>query len=182
MNRIKFTAVALTLGLLSSAALAGDGYTANAAFQDMLKLEGTWTGEARVVPVGANKEDMPVSTSTVTWENIGFDTSIMQTFLAGTPAEMVSMYHQDGPEKLIHTHYCAAKNQPSMAFRDVAEAGVIDFQFTSGTNMDVNVDGHAHNSSMKIIDENTYETRTENWSAGKLASVRYTVMKRVNES
>ena len=183
MNRIRFTAVALSLGLLSSAAFAGDtGYTADEAFQNMLKLEGTWTGESRVVPVGANKEDMPTSTTTVTWENIGFETTIMQTFLAGTPAEMVSMYHQDGPEKLIHTHYCAAKNQPSMAFRDMAEPGVIDFQFTSGTNMDVDVDGHAHNSSMKIIDENTYETRTENWSAGKLASVRYTLMKRVNES
>jgi len=183
MKKVKFTAVALTLGLLSSVAFAGDeGYTANEAFQNMLKLEGTWTGESRVVPVGAAKEDMPTSTTTVTWENIGFETSIMQTFLAGTPAEMVSMYHQDGPEKLIHTHYCAAKNQPSMAFRDVAEPGVIDFRFTSGTNMDVNVDGHAHNSSMKIIDENTYETRTENWSAGKLASVRYTLMKRVNES
>lgn len=69
-----------------------------------------------------------------------------------------------------------------MAFRDVFEAGVIDFQFTSGTNMDVNVDGHAHKSSMKIIDDNTYETRTENRSGGKLASVRYALMKRVNES
>jgi len=45
--------------------------------------------------------------------------------------------------------------------------------------MDVHVDGHAHNSNMRMIDEDTYETRSESWSGGKLASVRYTTMKRV---
>ena len=105
----------------------------------------------------------------------------MQTFAAGTPAEMVSMYHQNGKEELIHTHYCAIGNQPSMKFIDSGEEGVIDFRFTKGTNMDVNADAHAHHSFMRIIDENTYESRTENWGGGQLTSVRYTTMKRVAE-
>lgn len=180
MTKLRIATAALACSLLSTTALAGDEvYGASAAFQDMLKLEGSWTGESRVVPVGAKKEDMPVSTTSVTFENIAFDTSIMQTFLAGTPAEMVSMYHQDGSEKLIHTHYCAAKNQPSMAFQSTGKSGEIDFKFTHGTNMDVHVDGHAHDSFMRIIDEDHYESRSESWSGGKLASVRYTLMTRV---
>jgi hypothetical protein len=31
---------------------------------------------------------------------------------------------------------------------------------------------------MKVIDENTYESRTENWSGGKLVSIRFTTMRR----
>ena len=56
---------------------------------------------------------------------------------------------------------------------------IIDFQFTKGTNMDVNLDPHAHHSFFKIIDEDTYESRTENWGGGKATSYRYTVMQRV---
>jgi hypothetical protein len=174
-----FTAGIFTL-LFSTVALAGDGFTPDEAFQTMLKLEGTWIGEAAVVPVGQSREDAQVSSTSVSFKNIG-NSSVMQTFAAGTPAEMVSVYHQNGKEELIHTHYCAIGNQPSMTFADSDEAGVIDFQFTSGTNMDVEVDPHAHDSYMKIIDEDTYETRTANWGGGKVTSYRYTTMKRVQD-
>ncbi|NKB32682.1 MAG: hypothetical protein GKR91_06255 [Pseudomonadales bacterium] len=177
MNRLQTTAISFSAMMLCSSAFAGDGFTPDEAFQTMLQLEGSWTGEAQVVPVGQSKEDAAISSTTVSFKNIG-NSSVMQTFAAGTPAEMVSMYHQNGKEELIHTHYCAIGNQPSMTFVDTDEQGAIDFQFTKGTNMDVNVDPHAHHSFMKIIDENTYETRTENWGGGKLISVRYTTMKR----
>jgi hypothetical protein len=68
-----------------------------------------------------------------------------------------------------------------MTFRDSGEEGVIDFQFTKGTNMDVASSPHAHHSFMRMIDDDTYETRTENWGGGKVTSVRYTTMKRVAE-
>ena len=178
MKLLKIAAISTAGLVLSASALADNGFTPDEAFQTMLKLEGTWTGEAVVVPVGQSKEDATKSATTVSFKNIG-NSSVMQTFAAGTPAEMVSMYHQNGKEELIHTHYCAIGNQPSMTFANTAEAGVIDFQFTKGTNMDVHADPHAHNSYMKIIDEDTYETRTENWGGGQLTSYRYTTMKRV---
>jgi hypothetical protein len=178
MKKLTIAALSAASLLLSPAVLAGDGFTPDEAFQTMLKLEGTWTGEAVVVPVGQSREDAAVSTTTVSFKTIG-NSSVMQTFAAGTPAEMVSMYHQNGKEELIHTHYCAIGNQPSMTFVDSNDEGVIDFQFTNGTNMNVDVDPHAHNSFMRIIDEDTYETRTENWGGGKLTSYRYTTMKRV---
>lgn len=177
MNKLKIATILSSSLLLSASALAGDGYTADQAFKTMLTLEGTWVGEARVVPVGQNIEDVDASPTSVHYKNIG-NSSVMATFAKGTPAEMVSMYHQNGSNELIHTHYCAIGNQPSMTFRNSDEAGVIDFQFTKGTNMDVNTDPHAHHSYFKMIDEDTYESRTQNWGGGKVTSVRYTVMKR----
>lgn len=180
MKKLQMAALSTAALVLSASALAGDGFTPDQAFQSMLKLEGTWTGEAVVVAAGDDKDDAAKSPTTVSFKNIG-NSSVMQTFAAGTPAEMISLYHQDGKEELIHTHYCAIGNQPSMTFTSTGEDGVIDFQFTNGTNMDVHADPHAHNSYMRIIDEDTYETRTENWSGGQLASYRYTTMKRVQE-
>ncbi|PCJ27481.1 MAG: hypothetical protein COA96_02995 [SAR86 cluster bacterium] len=178
MKLIKIAAMSTAALLISNFALADDGFTPDGAFQSMLKLEGTWSGEAETVAAGLPRADAVKSTTTVSFKNIG-NSSVMQTFAAGTPAEMISMYHQNGKEELIHTHYCAIGNQPSMTFASTGEQGVIDFKFTSGTNMDVNADPHAHNSYIKIIDEDTYETRTENWGGGKLVSYRYTTMKRV---
>lgn len=181
MNKTKTTKAALFITsslLLSSSALAGDGFSPDAAFQTMLKLEGTWVGEGAFVPVGQSEDDVEKSTATVSFKNIG-NSTVMQTFAAGTPAEMVSMYHQNGKQELIHTHYCAIGNQPSMAFVESDDSGVIDFKFTQGTNMDVNSDAHAHHSWMRIIDEDTYETRTENWANGEVVSYRVTTMKRV---
>lgn len=180
MKRLSKAVISTGTLLLCTSALAGDGFTPDEAFKTMLTLEGSWTGEAVVVAVGQSKEEAAVASTTVSFKNIG-NSSVMQTFAAGTPAEMVSVYHQNGEEELIHTHYCAIGNQPSMAFVASDEEGAIDFRFTNGTNMDVNEDPHAHHSFFKILDENTYETRTENWSRGELISVRYTTMHRDSE-
>lgn len=180
MKKLRLLTLSLAALLLSTVTIADDaGFTADQAFKTMLTLEGTWTGDAVVVPVGQSKEDGTASNTTVTYRTIGNGTSVMATFAAGTPSEMVSMYHQDGKDTLIHTHYCAVGNQPSMSFVETAEEGVIDFQFTTGTNMDVNADYHVHNSYLKIIDEDHFEARSERWGDGKLMSYRYTTMTRV---
>ena len=122
MRKLHFAALSTAALLLSSTALAGDGFSPDEAFQTMLTLEGKWAGEAQVVPVGQDRADAAVAATSVSFKNIG-NSSVMQTFAAGTPAEMVSMYHQNGKEELIHTHYCAIGNQPSMTFRDSGEEG-----------------------------------------------------------
>ena len=52
MRKLHFAALSTAALLLSSTALAGDGFSPDEAFQTMLKLEGKWAGEAQVVPVG----------------------------------------------------------------------------------------------------------------------------------
>lgn len=159
--------------VLSTTALADDTtLNANSAFILMQTLEGTWVGDAVVVKVGQSKEEGVKSKSKVTYRNIANNTSIIATYAEGTPMEMVSMFHQNGPEELIHTHYCAVGNQPSMRFEKSDKPGVIKFLFSQGTNMDVNADGHVHNSTLRIIDENTIESSSDLWSGGKKTSTR----------
>ena len=102
MRKLHFAALSTAALLLSSAALAGDGFSPDEAFQTMLKLEGKWAGEAQVVPVGQARDDAAVAATSVSFKNIG-NSSVMQTFAAGTPAEMVSMYHQNGKEEHART-------------------------------------------------------------------------------
>lgn len=176
-----WTAAALLCSVGAATALAGTPdavYTAESAFAQLVKLEGTWVGESATVPVGTPKEEAAKSESTVTFEAIANDTSVIVTFLDGSPMEMVSVYHMDGPETLIHTHYCAAGNQPSMTFTPSTEPGIINFEFTRGSNMDVTKDGHAHDGFIRVVDENTIETTSNLWRDGKTAAVRHATLKR----
>ena len=105
-------------------------------------------------------------------------TSVMATFAEGKPMEMVSLYHLDGQNQLVHTHYCAVGNQPTMRFEKTDKPGVIKFDFASGTNMDVTKDGHVHGGTMKLNADGTLESATELWRDGKLSSMRYTKLTR----
>ncbi len=183
-NRLTKTAVQLLIvgGVLIATAHRGSAgekaHPATTAFEILKSLEGTWTGESLVVRQGQKKEEGTASQSTVTYKTIASGTSVMATFLVDTPAEMVSMYHLDGPDELIHTHYCAVGNQPTMQFTESSEAGLIKFEFLRGANMDVKKDGHVHAGTMKRVDDNTLVTETEIWRGGKLWSVRYATLHR----
>lgn len=181
---MKTALVVLIAAVVCVPAFSGDlkleqkAFTASEAFEAMKALDGTWTGEANVVKEGQPKEEGTKSTTSVTYNVIANDTSIVATYGEGTPTEMVSLFHQDGPDKLIHTHYCAAGNQPSMQFKSSSEPNTITFLFSGGTNMDVTKDGHAHDTTIRIIDENTIESISALWSGGKKYSTRYATMTR----
>lgn len=180
----RFSILVIAMTLIVPAALADDVpqgsriLDAEGAFDVLKHLEGTWEGEALVVPVGASKEDGVQSTTTVKYETIANDTSVMATFAEGSPMEMVSLYHLDGKNELVHTHYCAVGNQPTMRFEKTDKPGVIKFDFASGTNMDVTKDGHVHGGTMKLKADGTLESATELWNNGKLSSMRYTKLTR----
>ena len=182
MRRFSILLIAMTL--IVPAALADDvpqgslGLDAEGAFDVLKQLEGTWEGEALVVPVGQSKEDGVQSTTTVKYKTIANDTSVMATYAEGLPMEMVSLYHLDGKNELVHTHYCAVGNQPTMRFEKTDKPGVITFGFSSGTNMDVNKDGHVHAGRMQLKADGTLESATELWRDGKLSSMRYTKLTR----
>ena len=185
MFRIRtITCVALLSIVLSPVTLAADKVdsdeplTAATGFERMVALEGTWTGESITVPVGKTKEEGTKSNSTVIYESIANDTSVIATYAKDTPMEMVSVYHMDGPDRLIHTHYCAVGNQPSMKYEPSQNASEIVFKFTHGTNMDVEKDGHVHDATIRFIDDDTIETESIAWNEGKPAYTRYATLKR----
>ncbi|MCC6678425.1 MAG: hypothetical protein IT436_14915 [Phycisphaerales bacterium] len=53
--------------------------------------------------------------------------AVCETMMPGTPYEMVNMYHLDGPDTLVITHYCAVGNQPRMTGHAPKTPGTYEF-------------------------------------------------------
>ena len=64
----------------------------------------------------------------------GDGSAVMHWLDAGTPHEMVTMFHMDGGD-LLATHYCSAHNQPRFKAAPGADAARIAFEFKDGTNI-----------------------------------------------
>jgi hypothetical protein len=91
--------------------------------------------------------------------------ALLETIFPGTPHEMVTVYHADGPD-LVLTHYCMEGNQPRMRARN-AGGPRFDFKFDGGTNIDPQRDRHMHSASFELLGED--EIRSE-WT--ELAEAR----------
>jgi hypothetical protein len=89
----------------------------------------------------------------------GGGSAIMHLMAQGTPYEMVTMFHPDGPT-LLATHYCAAHNQPRMQMVSAPGANQIAFRFKDGTNIGPG-DGHMVGLVITFIDANHHD---EAWS------------------
>jgi hypothetical protein len=75
--------------------------------------------------------------------------------------DMISMFHMDGPNKLLLTHYCGAGNQPRMQASVSPDGKIISFNFMDGTNIDPPDAGHMQRMVLTLIDENHH---TEEWT------------------
>ena len=81
-------------------------------FERMKGLVGTWEGK---VDMGKGMETLKV-----TYELTSAGNAILERFAAGTPHEMVTIYH-DRSGKLVMTHYCSIGNQPHMELTNPGE-------------------------------------------------------------
>ena len=118
---------------------------ANAQFEMLKKLEGTWTGKA------GHGED--VNDATVTYKVTSGGTAVMETLFAGEQHEMITMYCLDGND-LVLTHFCALGNQPhmKMAKPNSADPNVLVFECDGhGGNMKES-DAHMHKAVITIVD------------------------------
>ena len=150
MKRVLFGLVIL----LSATALAGAPVSPKVAFEQLKKLVGTWEGTG---------EDKGMK---VIYRLTGAGTTLIETQLAGTAMEMVSMYHMDGPD-LIMTHYCAAGNQPTMKYVP-GDGKSLDFDFLKGSNMKP-TDMHIHAARIRILSSDTLESDWIGYMNGKAA-------------
>ena len=78
--------------------------TAQAAFDRLKTLEGTWHGTASG---GGEGEGQGEATVTHVFRNSAAGTVVMETMNPGSDHEMINMYHLDGDD-LVLTHYCAS--------------------------------------------------------------------------
>lgn len=76
-------------------------------------------------------------------------TAVVETVFPGSPHEMVTVYHADGPD-LVLTHYCMEGNQPRMRAKD-ARGSRFDFEYDGGTNIDPRRDRHMHRALLELL-------------------------------
>jgi hypothetical protein len=129
-------------------------YRGSAAFERMKSLVGKWSGESP--ELGKMKTEFRL---------IAGDSVIEERFAAGTPMEMLSVYH-DVHGKLTMTHYCMLRNQPRMKLvTQTADSLTFDLAPTPGLN--VKKDMHMHGATYTFIDANHFKLEGVSWKDGK---------------
>jgi hypothetical protein len=121
-------------------------------WQQLKSLVGKWEGTMH-----EGGKEMPAF---VELRMTGDGSAIMHWMAKDTPYEMVTMFHPDGPNKLMATHYCAAHNQPRMEMVSASGPNQIAFRFKDGTNIGPG-DGHMVGLVITFVDANHHD---EAWS------------------
>ena len=157
--------LAVTSLALAAPEMAPQTGTTSAVFQRLLSLEGTWTGKA-THDTGSGKTDG--GEVTVVYKVTAARSVLEETLFPGTPHEMVTMYHPDGPRVML-THYCAAQNQPRMTLEPSSDPNVYSFTFSGGTNMH-DADLHMHTVRITFVDADHITSVWTSMKDGKIAS------------
>jgi hypothetical protein len=150
-------------------------YDAASAMQWLRTLSGSdWVSEKKPAAerqretakgAGYGSEALPSGGASI--KTIAAGSTVVETYLEGSPAEMTIMYHMDGPNTLLANHYCAARNVPQWRFVKSDKPGEIKFEFDGGTNLNPKVDSHAHSQVFQVIDKDTYSRSGSVMANGK---------------
>ena len=141
-------AVPLLLLLTAPAALAQSG--AQKSFDQLKSLSGNWEGK--------DSQGMPLQ---VTFRDTAGGSALMSEIHGHGPENMISMFHLDGPNRLILTHYCGSGNQPRMQAAASPDGKTFTFDFFDATNLATPDAGHMQRVVFTIVDANHH---TEDWT------------------
>ena len=111
-------------------------------------MPGTWEGKSA--------ERRPVQ---VTFKVTAGGSAVMSEILG--KEDMISMFHMDGPNRLLLTHYCGAGNQPRMQASVSPNGKTITFTFVDATNLATPDAAHMQSMILTLLDENHH---TEEWT------------------
>jgi hypothetical protein len=151
-------AVLLAAGAGLAAVVPAGAVDGAAAFERLKALEGTW-----VAPGPEDKR------ATSTFELVANGTVLMEHYR--NPAmpgggHMMTAYHLDGPE-LVLTHYCIAKNQPTLrAARFDPAAGEVQFEFVRASNLAGPSAGYMRRAKYRLDDRDHFTTEWEFFEKG----------------
>ena len=120
---------------------------AQKAFATIKALPGNWVGDTQMGPVQVNFK-VTAGGSAVMSEILGKE-------------DMITMFHLDGPGRLLMTHYCAAGNEPRMEASLSPDGKVITFNYVDATNLATPDAGHMQKMVLTVIDDNHH---TEEWT------------------
>lgn len=129
----------------------GSVITSTPEWERVKSLVGEWGG---YVMQGETKVPATVSVRIT-----GDGSAVMHWMGAGTPHEMITMFHMD-KDTLRATHYCAAHNQPRFRVVPGDDPSRIAFEFTDGTNIRPG-DGYMRRLVLVFLDADHHN---EEWS------------------
>jgi hypothetical protein len=155
------TAMAVAAIFLSTALFAADRAAppdlSKQGFEHFKTLAGEWVG-----------------TSTKGWqEQIRFNviangSAVEERSFDAHPGEtMLTIVHLDG-ERLMLTHYCAAKNQPRLLATKISPDGkTYEFTFLDATNLPSRDKGHMDKAVYRFVDADHFTTQWTWYQDGK---------------
>lgn len=133
---------------------------APAALEALKKLAGNWS----------SKDGGEHGPGGIEFRVTAAGSAVTATFYPGSDMEMLSVFHLDGEDELVHTHYCALGNQPTMRLVKGDKPNEMRFEFTGGTSLDPKKDMHVHNMTLRVLGPNRIESEVEAWNEGKPAA------------
>lgn len=113
---------------------------AQKAFATLKAMPGMWEGTSDHGPMQ------------VTFKVTSGGSAVMSEILG--KEDMVSVFHMDGPNRLVLTHYCAVGNQPRMQAEVSPDGKAITFNFFDATNLASPDAGHMQKMILTVIDDN----------------------------
>ncbi|MGO8794342.1 MAG: hypothetical protein ACLQLC_05930 [Candidatus Sulfotelmatobacter sp.] len=150
-SKITSLCIAVSLLLLAVASTAVAQTPTQKSFEQLKSLTGSWQGK--------NSEGKPL---TVTFESTGGGSALMSEIRGGEHKDsMISMFHLDGPNRLMLTHYCTAGNQPRFQATVPPDGKTFTFDYVDATNLAGPDAGHMQRVVFTMLDENHH---TEDWT------------------
>lgn len=135
----------------------------------MKQLAGYWEADS-TTPDGKTKES-------VIYKLTSGGTAVQEILFPGSSMEMVSMYHQDGPD-LVMTHYCALGNQPTLVADHAPKTDRLVFNFADAGNLPDRNAHHMHQLILSFLDSKTIKHEWQEFKDGKPGEVHTMVFTR----
>jgi hypothetical protein len=150
MTKTRSMRIAITLfaALAATAALAQS--EAQKSFNQLKALTGTWEGKT---PDGKAVQ--------VSFRGTAGGSALMSEINGFRSEDMITMFHLDGPNRLLMTHYCGAGNQPRMQASASLDGKTLTFNFVDATNLESPDAGHMDHVVIAMLDPNHH---TEEWT------------------
>ena len=150
--RVVVALVVLSSLLAQTQRLAGQSGAGGSAFDKLKSLAGDWEEKTN-----EGGQETPMTTS---FRLVSDGSAVMNVLAAGTPHEMITMFHMDGRD-LLTTHYCAAHNQPRFHLVPASEPNVVAFDFKDATNLASPTAPHMVGVKLTLLDLNHH---LEDWT------------------
>lgn len=144
----KTVRISLMIAAVTLATVALAQSDAQKAFASIKSMPGTWEGKG--------EDGKPLQ---VIYKVTSGGSAVMSEIVAPNE-DMISMFHLDGSNKLLMTHYCAMGNQPRMQATVSPDGKTVTFNFVDGTSIDSPDAGHMQRMVLTMLDENHH---TEEW-------------------